>query len=335
MGKIVGVNVVQQRDEKSFSFVLTGNQILALCRVERFGEDVEGVNRKYDAQHAKEISAAMADGKSLWIEAILGDLRPCWKYRDGVLLYGEDDYISIDDGQHRHGAIALLNPSERERLSFPVNATMNLPYKERLEIFRKQMHRKPIDARLDLAQRNTLGDWKSPVDQEAYALVLMLNSDQGSPLKDMILLEEEIKRPYEARHRPSGINARGLVTTLRAVLGGKSPLKVLSADQRAQVVIRMISLAADIWPSAWTSDKHVLTTARGVNAVLSLLLCSANFRGQVGNDFSLESLRKGLELAKSFNWSVSKNQYDSVRKIVDRIDQAIGRNYQAASRNAA
>ncbi|MES2953137.1 MAG: hypothetical protein V4674_01090 [Patescibacteria group bacterium] len=335
MEKITGVNVALQRDERIYSFVLTGDQVLQLCRVERFGEDVEGVNRQFDQKHAEEIMAAMANGKSLWLEPILGDLRSGWKYKDGELRYDEDDYISIDDGQHRWGALKMLNAEERDHLSFTINATMNLSFNQRLEIFRMQMHRKQIDARLDLAQRHKLGDWKSPIDREAYELVLKLQSDQASPLRGKILLNEQVKRPYEARHRPTGINAKGMVVTLRSVLGGRSPLHVLSADRRAQVVITMISLAADIWPNAWESDQHVLTTARGINAILSLLLSSPNFRAQVGNDFTQESLRKGLQLAKSFQWSVTKNKNDGVNKIVDRLDQAIGRNHQAAARDAA
>lgn len=327
MEKIPSVSVHQQRDVDIYTFALSAEQLLKLCRIERFGEVSEGVNRKYDEAHAKAISAAMADGKSLWLEPILGDLRPEWKLRSGELIsYDEDDYISVDDGQHRLAALRMLNPAERARLWLNVTATMNLPYVRRLEVFRQQTKRKPIDARLDLAQRYKLGDWKTQVEKEAYELVLKLNSEQSSPLRDKILLAEEIKRVYEGQHRPVGVNAKGLVVTLRTLVGGRSPLHVLSPDKRAQVVITMITVAADIWKKEWESERHILTTARGINAILALLVRSVNFAALIGKDFSQESIRNALQFADTFDWGKSKNKNDGVNRIVDRLDQAINRN---------
>ena len=335
---ITRVNVHAQHGDKVFTFSLTAEEVMALCRVERFGFDPEGVNRKLDNDHALRISEAMLDHDILWLEPILGDLAGGkWRYdeRENSLVGNDDAYVSIDDGQHRWHALSLLNPLERVHLSFTVSATMGLPFERRLKIFRMQKNRKPLDSRLDLAQRHRLNDWKNAADREAYELVLKLNADTTSPLKGMVVLEEQSKRPYEGRHRPVGINAKGLHATLRSVLGTSSPLSALSPEQRSRVVLTLIQLAADMWPSEWKSDQHVLTTARGINAILMLVVSSPNFRGAIGDNFSQESLRQGLAWAQSFKWTTSSLRNVSVREIVVRLDQSIGRNKRGKGQRAA
>lgn len=324
------VNVLQQRDDSIYSFNLPADRLIELCRVERFGVDPNGVNRKFDENHALTIAEAMIDTSLLWPEAILGDLTGGrWVFDpEAATLTNADGngYVSIDDGQHRYKALELLNPVERAKLAFSVQVTIGLSFERRLKIFRSQSLRKAIDARLDLAQRHRLGDWKKPVHREAYELVLKLNSDTTSPLRGLVLLEELEKRVYEGRHRPVGINGKGLHGTLCSVMGGASPLAALTPEERARVILDMIRLTATIWPKEWKSDSHILTTARGINAVLSLLVSSPNFRGALGDDFSQESLARALKYAETFKWKASDFRNVSVREIVGRLDQAIGRN---------
>ncbi|MDA1337689.1 MAG: hypothetical protein O3C23_02950 [bacterium] len=268
----------------------------------------------------------------LWMEPILGDLRGLsWEYdgKTNTLKYDSKsgDYITVDDGQHRRAALEMLNATERGQLSFTLTVTKNLSYERRLGIFRRQRLRMPLDARLNLAQQHRLGEWKNEFDREAYEIVLRLNSDVTSPLRDLILLEEMVKRPHEGRHRPIGINANGLFATIRRLVGSKSPLQVLSASKRSDLIMVTVNLMADVWLRQWKSEQHVLTTARGVNAILRLHTSSPNFSRVVGEDFSQESIRRGLELAASFDWAVSKNLNDSVDKMVQRLDQSIGRNW--------
>ena len=73
-------------------------------------------------------------------------------------------------------------------------------------------------------------------------------------------------------------------------------------------------------------DNHILTTARGINALLMLLVSSPNFRGTIGEDFGVKSLSRGLQLARSFNWSSDRHKNENVPAIVVRLDQSIGRN---------
>ncbi|HVV39203.1 MAG TPA: hypothetical protein VHD31_02655 [Candidatus Paceibacterota bacterium] len=325
---ISNVNVLEQHGDRVFMFSIAAEQLVTVGKVERFGTDPNGVNRKLDEDHATNIAQAMIDHSMIWLEAIQGDLGGGWLYDEAArtLTGPSDAYLSIDNGQHRRRALELLNPLEREHLAFTIVATMNMPFERRLKIFRMQRHQKRLDSRLDLAQRNVLGEWENPLDKEAYDLVLLLNSDTTSPLKGTILLEEQEKRPYEGRHRPVGINGKGLHVTIRSVIGPSSPLNALSMEQRKRTIVDLIQLAATIWPREWKSDKHVLTTARGINAVLGLVVSSPNFRGAIGDDFTRESLKKGLTLAQSFGWSATDLRNASVRDIVSRINQSIARN---------
>jgi hypothetical protein len=331
---ISNVIVHEQHGEKIYTFSLSADHVMSICRVERFGVDPEGVNRLLDEKHAFEIAEAFLDHSLTWLEPILGDLSGNgWVFDEEKkeLRRNADDFISIDDGQHRWHALGLCNAMERQHLSFTVTVTKGLSFERRLKVFRMQSKRKPVDSRLDLAQRHRLDDWKHPQDREAYELVLHLNSDTTSPLRGMILLDEQEKRPHEGRHRPSGINAKGLHATLKTVIGGKSPLKALSVEKRREVILCLIRLAASVWSKEWKSDQHILTTARGVNAILQLVVTSPNFRGAIGDNFTQESLRRGLNLAKSFKWNAGLFKNVSVREIVSRLDQSIGRNNKAVA----
>lgn len=262
------------------------------------------------------------------LDAILGDLKGDWRFEHGKLIAGEGAYISIDDGQHCRAACEVLNPEERKRWSFTVNATQGLDYEMRLKIFRQQRMRKHIDSRLDLAQRYCLDEWRSDAQRQAYKLVLQLNSGSSSPLKGMIILDETIKRPYEHKHRIEGINANGLWTSLTSVMSKGSPLYALSLEKRAEVASNLIFVASELWSRAWCSKEHVLTTARVINAVLKLIVSGPNFRMVVGDDFRVESLCSALELAGKFNWTVKAHKNAGQDEMTASLDEMIGRAYQ-------
>src|SRR3989344_6055389 len=117
---IPGVMRLSQRDDTIYMFSLAAEHIKVLCRVERFGQDVEGVNRMFDPDHALRISQAMIDQRILWLEPICGDLRGDWRFKDGKLFYGPNAYISVDDGQHRIAALEALNAEEKARIVMPI-----------------------------------------------------------------------------------------------------------------------------------------------------------------------------------------------------------------------
>ena len=225
---------VNQGGHDVYTFPLPAKLLIQLARIERFGQDKDGVNRMLNQGHVEEIAVAMSSKAHpvLWLEPIIGDLRGSWIFHDGKLVVGDDASISVDDGQHRVFALqcGLLTEAEIADLVFLVTATKGLPYEMRLRIFRMQTERRQIDARLDLAQRNHLGDWASPLDCEAYQLVLELNATEGSPLFGRIQIDETKLRPYEkgaSKEILPNINARGLYSTMRTIIGRRSPLHQL------------------------------------------------------------------------------------------------------------
>lgn len=319
------VNVLQQKQHQIYNFVMSADDLARLARVDRFGDSSNGVNRKLNEKHAMDIAVAMTEPNSLLLDAICGDLQGDWQVRHGKLIpMDESAVLSIDDGQHRWWAVTeLLNEQERGRWSFTVVATMGLDYETRLRIFRQQSQRRQIDAKLDLAQRHELDDWKTDAEREAYKLLLQLNSDTTSPLKGMIVLNETTKRSYEHQHRVEGINASGLWRSLKSAMSKGSPLFTLSVEKRVEVVRNMIRLAAETWPNAWESPNHILTTARGINAVLMMPVSSPEFRGVIANDFRVESLRVGFEHAKRFRWNKEQHKHSDIREITAGLNRAI------------
>lgn len=320
---------MEQRGEPIYQFYLTVQQLMEVGRVERFEETPSGVQRKLDPKHVDEmVNAMIEDPQTLFLEPIVGDLVGNWKYDPKQLTLSPSGgaYITIDDGGHRFEAFKVLNPEEASRWQISVIVTNNLPFERRIKLFRQQMERKRIDPRLTLAQRYRLGDWENKLDQECYELCVALNGATDSPLKGMILLDEQLKQPYEHRHRPVGVNVTGLMSTFRVILGKNSPLARLSPDKRREVVFNYLRLAKLQWPDEWESTKHVLTSAKGLRPLLMLLSASPNFRGALGDDFSQANLEQVLRLADSYNWTETHNRKRSIPQIITALDQAIGRN---------
>lgn len=322
------MNVIKQHNVTVYTMTLPAADLVAISRVERFGEDRDGVNRKYNEAHAMDIAEAMIKPGTVMLDSICGDLKGGWKVEGGYLIAGPGAYLSIDDGQHRRGACELLNDEELAKWSFSVVATKGLDYETRLRVFRQQSKRRRIDSRLDLAQRYQLNDWNTDAEKHAYELVLLLAANDASPLKGMIQLEELVKRPHSRAHRVEGVSSAGLWSTLKSVLGKGSPLISLAPEKRVEVVLNLLTIASEVWSRAWTSDGHALRSARGINAVLMLLVSGPHFRAQLGEDFRAESLRSAIELARRFNWTNSSLKDTNQRELTKALDDAIGRNYQ-------
>lgn len=337
MPRISPVLQANQREEPLYQFFLTVEDLHSICRVERFHETTSGVQRKLDPKHVEEMVNAMIENPEvLFMQNILGDLVGPWEYDEesSALIGGEEAYISIDDGGHRYEAFQVLNAEEQKRWMVSVMVTHNLPLERRMKLFWQQMEQKRLDPRLTYAQRHRINRWESDRDRECYELCIMLNGQPDSPLYQLILLDEQLKQPYEHRHRPIGINVMGLMTTLRPVLGVNSPLSQLSADRRAQVITTYLRIAKAIWPHEWKSEKHILTSAKGIRPLLQLFISSPNFRGALGDNFSPESLEHALRFAETYNWTETHNHKKTIAQIVEALDQSIARNKNKQARES-
>jgi len=325
---IPAVSTYVQHGIVLYKFMITAATLLKHGRVDRFGESPTGIQRKLDQRHADDILGAMAeDPNSILIEPIFIHLEGKWVFSDGALSTNDPDaHLSIDDGGHRFAAMSALIASEQEVWVFDATAAMGLTMEQRMRIFRQQELRKEIDSRLNLAHTDYLGDWKSDLDRDCYALCKELNGSPISPLYRQVIMEEMVKCPMEGQHRPSGINVVGLMTTLKRVLGKHSVLRVYPMDKRQQLVIAYLSAAKEIWPRHWASDSHVLQSARGIRAVLLLITNGTEFGRIVGTEPTLEKMRDALSLAKSYDWSARNNVNANEKQIMERLDQSIGRN---------
>lgn len=325
--RIENVQQIKQHEVTLYQFALSAEDIMKHCKVLRFGQDDQGVNRKYDADHAIAIAESMMDPTMPWVEPIYGCLLGGeWEFVGGVLKANNGAFVCIDDGQHRYMALSLLKPEEREHIVMPVMVAQGLTYEERLKVFSMQGKRKAIATNLKLAISDRLGSWKSERQGEAYDIIRAFATDESSPLKGMIEMEEVIGNKIVGQRGPlEKIPASGLHNTLGTVLGNRSPLKRFNAEERQRILFQVVREGSRVWANAWESPECVLRTSRGINALLRLIVSGPNFRGEVGSGFSDQSIRNALRLGRSFDWSIEKHRRTSLEEIMNRLDQSIGR----------
>lgn len=324
-GVIHPVLITHQREVTLYTFTLDSATFMKLARVERFGEHANGVNRQLKERRAFAIAEAMVQEDTVFAGNPVGSLEGDWRLDGGVLHYGVGAHLTLDDGQHRRAALEILNDEERKRWEFTITATKGVDYAVRLKLFMQQTKGQAVDARLMLAMQAEISEWKNDAEARAYELCRDLSVDPRSPLRGLIIMGETDMRPYEGRHRPAGINVKGLHVTFTSLMSVRSPLAQLSNEKQLEVIKNLIRAASSVWKNAWKSDKHILTTARGINAVCKLIVSGRSFQAAVGNDFRYENLVQVLSGAQKFDWGVKKAKNESERSIMERLDASIGR----------
>lgn len=308
-----------------YTFNLTAALMVELCRVERFGVHANGVQRRFKERRAMSIALAMSvDPDTTFTENPRGSLENGWTFEDGCLRYTEGAYIVLDDGQHRRGALEMLTDEERANWEFVVTCTQDVPYPVRLKLFLQQDKGERIDSRLRLSMRHEINDWDNENQRRAYDLCVDLAHDPRSPLKDMIILEETDTRPYEGRHRPAGINVSGMHNAFTSLMSRTSPLATLPPEKQLEVCKNIIRAAAKVWGKSWKNSGHCLTTAKGINAVLKLIISGRSFRIAAEGNFTYENLVNVFGHAAKFDWSAKRSVGESESQLRDRLDAAIG-----------
>jgi hypothetical protein len=126
------------------------------------------------------------------------------------------------------------------------------------------------------------------------------------------------------------INSKGLMATLRSLVGKASPFHVLSFEQKLEICLRTIRAVQTVWPKLWGSEKHVLSTARGVNAVLYLYIRGVNFNRALGGSFEEKAIVQALMYGQQCKWTTGAAENLTSIHLADRLDGAIGRGCQAA-----
>ena len=260
-----------------------------------------------------------------------GSLENGWELIDGELHYKAGAFISLDDGQHRRGALEMLNLEELAKWEFVITCTKDVPYAVRLKLFMQQDKGERIDSRLKLAMRNEIGDWDSDAARRAYELCCDLAHDPRSPLRDLIILTETDTRPYEGQHRPAGINVAGLHNAFTSLMSRNSPLSGLTPEEQLNVCKNIIGAASTVWAKSWRNPDSVLTTSKGVNAILKVVISGRSFRMAANGDFRYENLVQVFRHASKFDWSARKSSGESETQLRQRLDEAIGNALARAS----
>lgn len=324
-GVIEQIITSRQKDVEFYTFKLTAAQFVELCRVDRFGDHDFGVQRRFKEHRAWKMAEAASNNEHItFTEAPRGSLENGWKFQDGKLFFKKGAYISLDDGQHRCGMLHLLSLEERQKWEFMITCTQDVPYEVRLMAFLQQDKSERIDSRLKLSMRAQIGAWDNDNQKRAYELVVELSRDPRSPLKDLIILEETDTRPYEGKHRPAGINSTGLWLAFTSLMSRNSPLATLPPEKQLEVCKNMIRAAAMVWKRSWKNPDYALTTARGINGVLKLMISGRHFRLATNGVFTYEKLVEVFGHAARFDWSAKKCKGESEAQLCKRLDEYIG-----------
>ena len=327
-----------------YTFYLTAQDLLALGVVERFQESAGGVQRPLRPSHVVEIAEAMCDPELLWLEPIAGALEGNWEYNasrrqlKASRFTAHTHYLSIDDGQHRLEALKseLLTEAEVDPLTFEVKAYIGMSFEQRLRLFRMQTGRTSLDRNLDLAQRNTLGEWRSGVDGEAYAIVCHLAEHPKSPLVNRIQLKAGVKEQYSGRSgKPmSKIKAAGLFPAVKSALQRRSRLSTLPEPQRQTAIVAMVKAAKQVWPRHWDDADSNLTNTTGMRTLLGLFIRGVNFREEVGGNYTAANIKRALERGSAFRWGRKHTKNRTPMELADALDATIQRGIAKAAREA-
>jgi DGQHR domain-containing protein len=332
MSTVIKNVICSKKDGKTiFIFRLSALDLKRFGKISRLHEKDGGVQRRLDEDRATRIALAMKDSQVEWLDTILVHMEPesSWIFQEGCITTKEGFSLSIDDGQHRRYALEVLSDEELEALGeFTVTATHGLTFEERLKLFLQQEKRKHIHANVILKGRDLLGDWRNENEKTAYDIVKALNEDGRSPLKGLIVMEEKVKSADSSDDASGNILAKGLFSTLKAVLGHRGLLKGMEPNCQKDIVIRLLAVAANrVWKDEWSEPKEFITSSsRGVNAILRLLVSGITIREVLDdNDFGDPRLYTALILASKYNWSVKYNTQLDNEVIVKRIDNLMSR----------
>ncbi len=334
---VTNVEVMTQRGEDIYIFTLLAKDLLQYCKIERFNETDNGVQRQQRDRKVKELVLAMRRPDTIFVEPITVHLSGGeWTYsrKSRELTAPIDGFLSVDDGQHRLAALAQLSAKEQKDWSFSVHATSSsLSHDRRVRMFLQQDLGEGIDQRLLLAQRDYINDWPNDMHRDAYQICKILDTDEDSVLYGRVLFDDIAHRPREDHGDVTNkINVTGLHSALVKAKGRGSPLNQLSVVDQAKVLKTYLRVASETWPGSWNGRKQMLSTVRGVGALISLFRRSAQFVMFVDVELTELRFREVFALMKPYSWSILGNRHMTPNSIVDRLDSTIVRSLERSQK---
>lgn len=324
---------MEQRGIKLFIFPLSGNRLLEISKVEHFGVDEKGVNRKFDYRHSKKLFDYMTQPGAHLFEPFLGDIGREWQWseKEHTLTSQSEAHLSIDDAQHRLAALSLLLPEDIATWNFLVLATKGLAYKERLKIFNQQRLRKKIDPRLALQIMDKTNTFPDEKDKRAYELLKKLHYLTHSPLYQNLLMEE--LQPKKKIPTDEVLKLKGIISNIqqanspaarlrspqayklnivslmgyckRLMFSPHSPLYGMSLEMQYRVVRDYLNAAQEVWTSAWNNPRACfLRRYHGIAALLDFLTFGI-FKEEV-EKWNKSTYKKLLQHGAKFDWSYTQ-----------------------------
>ena len=339
--------VLRQNNQQVYVLCASAETISQLCRIRRFSTDRGGVNRELSEPHAMKIAQAMNDSKVLWPEAIVATPRGLWDYENGQFRYVPGEFCFVaDDGQHRTVALqsGKVEPARMKTLEFTLICPPDLKFQDRLRLTLNQGKRKRPNPNEELAWMYETGQWPSEAWREAYGLVLELNATADSPLHERIGIVTKANLP--PRETADGstegttrrLKAKTIHTALRKIVGSaRSPLSAFTETERQRIIFDTFRMASETWSGSWCKPGSALASdQKSLAAILTVLADGTHFARIVGHTFTPKAIREAFGYASRFDWSTDViNRYGLSKVIAERLDDAIGRGYNAASRRRA
>lgn len=332
--------VLHQNRQVVYVLCLDAETVKKLCRIRRFSADRGGVNRELNEPHAMRIALAMNDPEVLWPEAIVATPRGLWGYEEGRFRYVPGEFCFVaDDGQHRTVALqsGKVEPERMKLLQFTVICPPDLKFQDRLRLTLNQGKRKRPNPNEELAWMYETGQWPNDAWKEAYGLVLELNAQPTSPLYERIGIVKKAGLQDDGTEEGSlrRLKAKTIHTALRKIVGSaRSPVVSFPEAERRRIIFDTFQMASETWTESWGQPGSALASdQKSLAAILTVLADGTHFARIVGHTFTPRAIREALGYASRFDWSTDAiNRHGLAKVIAERLDDAIGRGYNTATR---
>ena len=109
----------------------------------------------------------------------------------------------------------------------------------------------------------------------------------------------------------------------KALFSRESPFARKGEKERQQYIQDLFRAARNTWPAQWDDKDYILTTVRGMNALILLITDSVQYTNLIGKDFSADHIQAVIKMAAKYNWSLANNKGKSVEQIVDGLNRSI------------
>ncbi|NQV90631.1 DGQHR domain-containing protein [Candidatus Uhrbacteria bacterium] len=342
--RIPGVQVMRQGKQEFLVFVLHARTLVKISTVLRFSDHPMGVNRDLTFNRVLSFATDIKrrDIKHLRfpiIGSFYGSEGVDWVFdRASGTLIGQvesnkDDildgcFLAVDDGQHRLGALELLQGDDFPDWQFMVQATIGMSREDRIKLFVQDTLGKKVPPRLVLMMRDVTNSFEDKLTETAYRAARLLNEDPASPFRAKIYFDQNARVPQGM------VSVTSLMRTLRYVLGPKSRLSPLTSEEQKRAILNMFIAASEQWSNHWGKPDKMLGRNIGYLTLLTLLAKSGNLHSLLSERYDVKAFREAFEMGSGFGWEkhalrVGRGEFNH-NSLSAQLDQHIGQKIAAS-----